>query len=803
MLVYAADSTNAVPMTHHTPPTPVLEDPERLSALRRTGLVAAERVASFDRLVHAAALAVRAPVAQINLVTGDRQIPRATTGPGEWMSNRPVSLDFSYCQHVVASPAPLAITDSRIHPLTRESRATRESGIVSYAAAPLTTADGHTLGTLCAIDFRVREWTPEEMEILRALATVAVVEIEERLRGEREASRSLRESEERYRTLTEVDPDGIVVMDDTGVIVSANPAMERIFGYPPEELIGKPLSMLIPERLRAAHEQGMRRYLATGRRNIPWTGVELPGLTRAGREIATEISFGEYVQDGRHAFAGFIHDISRRKREEMRRAAEHAVTRALAESASLDEAARRIMPAVGEPLGWDIGALWGVGPAGDVLTCMELWLRPGVHADRFVEATRAAAFARGEGLPGRAWAAGTAVWIVDAARDPALPRAGMAADAGLHGAAAFPITVGGAVRGVIEFFTREVEQPDDSLLRTMDAIGSEIGQFVERLRAEAGRDQALTEALEARLEAETQADELQAQASQLEETQAELEMANDDLQRANADLEFRTEEAEGARAAAERANQAKSQFLSTMSHEVRTPINAVIGYAELLQMEIAGPLTEMQRDYLVRVRGASQHLLALIGDVLDLSRVEAGEMQVGDNAVRLRETVNGALDLVRPQATEAGVEIEFDPGPDAVYRSDPGRVGQILVNLLSNAVKFTESGGRVRVICTVTDDAEVRSARAGPWIRTDVEDTGIGVAPEHAEEIFEPFYQVEGGYTRESGGTGLGLAISRRLARLMGGDITLQSRPGEGSRFTLWLPAVLEAGAAGRNDAPA
>lgn len=217
-------------MTHHPSPVPLLQDPERLSALRRTGLVTAERVAWFDRLVHAAALAVHAPVAQINLVAGDSQIPCACSGPGEWMSRRPVSLDFSYCQHVVASKAPVAIADSRVHPLTRESRATRESGIVSYAAAPLTTADGHTLGTLCAIDFRVREWTPDEMEILRALAAVAVVEIEERLRGGREALRSLRESEVRYRTLTEVDPDGIVVMDDTGVMVSANPAMERIFG---------------------------------------------------------------------------------------------------------------------------------------------------------------------------------------------------------------------------------------------------------------------------------------------------------------------------------------------------------------------------------------------------------------------------------------------------------------------------------------------------------------------------------------------------------------------------------------------
>jgi PAS domain S-box-containing protein len=253
------------------------------------------------------------------------------------------------------------------------------------------------------------------------------------------------------------------------------------------------------------------------------------------------------------------------------------------------------------------------------------------------------------------------------------------------------------------------------------------------------------------------------------------------------------DEAQAARGAAEEANRAKSVFLATMSHEIRTPINAVIGYAELLDMGLQGPLTEGQRGYLTRIRASSQHLLGLVNDVLDFAKIEAGEMGFAPRRVELRASAAEAVAMVAPQAHARGVALHEEPCPQgASYVADPDRVRQILLNLLSNAVKFTRPGGEISVRCAPRADPprEANPSGLGPWSCIEVRDTGIGIAPEELARIFEPFTQVDDTHTREAGGTGLGLAISRRFARLMGGELTARSRPGEGSSFSLWLPAA-------------
>ena len=271
-------------------------------------------------------------------------------------------------------------------------------------------------------------------------------------------------------------------------------------------------------------------------------------------------------------------------------------------------------------------------------------------------------------------------------------------------------------------------------------------------------------------------------------------------------------EVEAARQAAEAASNAKSQFLAVMSHELRTPLNAVLGYTELMELGIAGPVTHDQLEYHGRVRNSSQHLLNLINELLDLSKIESGHMDVNPGAVPAAVAIETTLELVRPQAGARHVTltVKTPDGEIAAALGDEARIRQILLNLLSNAVKFTAPGGEVVIECGESDSAPIVASTStmhdgvhasGPhagqptsWVYLRVIDRGPGIPPEMLDPIFQPFVQLAGAtdsvYRRSQGGTGLGLAISRRLARLMNGDVTVESRVGEGSTFTLWLPAA-------------
>jgi PAS domain S-box-containing protein len=251
----------------------------------------------------------------------------------------------------------------------------------------------------------------------------------------------------------------------------------------------------------------------------------------------------------------------------------------------------------------------------------------------------------------------------------------------------------------------------------------------------------------------------------------ELAVLNEQLRTQALELEQRRREAED-------ANRVKSEFLAAMSHELRTPLNAIGGYTELLSMGIQGPVTGDQRAALERIQRSQQHLLGLINDILNFSRMEAGEVTYARDHVPVGPTVRNAAQMVSISAETRGIALEVADGPETTAVADASKVDQILLNLLSNAIKFTEPGGRV----TLEHGAE--SGRAVVRVR----DTGIGIAPDQLESVFEPFVQVGRSLTRPAEGTGLGLAISRQLARAMGGDVTAESTEGVGSVFTLTLP---------------
>jgi anti-anti-sigma regulatory factor len=210
-------------------------------------------------------------------------------------------------------------------------------------------------------------------------------------------------------------------------------------------------------------------------------------LHRDGREFPVEVSFGEFALNGRRYFTGVIRDISRRKGNERRLAAQYEVTRVLAESASFREAAPAVLRAVGQALGWEVGVMWRVEAESETLYAVESWQAEGANADEFERVSRRTSFTKGEGLPGLVWQAGEPRWVEDMAADD-LPRTSLAARSGLHGAFAFPVRLRGRVLGVIEFFSREVREPDEALLRMMDHVGSQIGQVFARQRAQDERE---------------------------------------------------------------------------------------------------------------------------------------------------------------------------------------------------------------------------------------------------------------------------------------------------------------------------
>lgn len=276
---------------------------------------------------------------------------------------------------------------------------------------------------------------------------------------------------------------------------------------------------------------------------------------------------------------------------------------------------------------------------------------------------------------------------------------------------------------------------------------------------------------------------------------AQLVSLRDVTDRRHAEEQARLLERERtARAEAEAANQAKSEFLAVMSHELRTPLNAVLGYADLLDLGVAGPLSAEQRRQIARIRTSGRHLLSLVNEVLDLAKIESGRLSVACGPTRAGAVADSAVALVQPLAEARGITLAGQCAGDGnlEFDGDEDRVRQILVNLLNNAVKFTSPGGSIGVECGMTNspDAEARLHGQRRWVFMRVSDTGMGIPPERLPEIFEPFTQLSSGRTRSSDGSGLGLTISRRLARMMNGDLTARSVLGKGSTFTLWLPAA-------------
>ena len=510
-----------------------------------------------------------------------------------------------------------------------------------------------------------------------------------------------------------------------GRYLGVNRAWEEFFGIGREEFLGKTVHELYPQSPGVAEKHfamdlelwnhpGSQRY-------------ETPVTVRGGRVRHTIYCKATFTgADGQVAgLIGTILDITERKQAEQREAIEHAATRLIAEADTLSDAIRGIIGVMCRQLGWVCGAHWSIQPGGTTLKRAETWTDGDPAIGTFLDATRGMVYSPAQsGLVRRVLATGTPVWIADVAREEGYLRGKSAAAAGLHGAFALPVLIGNEVRGVIEFYSRDVSQLDDWLLQLGTSVGNQVGQLMARRRAEAD----------------------------LREAHEELSRRAQDLARSNSELQ---------------------QFAYVASHDLQEPLRMISSYTQLLMRRYGTIFDQDAKEFMEFIVDGAARMKQLIEDLLAYSRV--GTRGREPEPTDAQAALDQALANLRAAVESSGATVTHDAMP--TVRADASQLAQLFQNLVGNAIKFRGAEPpRIHVGAQEKESEVVLSVR----------DNGIGIDPQYFERIFVIFQRLHS--KAEYEGTGIGLAICKKIVDRHGGRIWVESAPGTGAVFKWTVP---------------
>lgn len=781
---------------------------ERLTSLYGLGILDTPPQQNFDRITRLAQAHFHFPIVLISFIDSQRQWFKSCIGLTQSESPR----ETSFCGHAILQPDLFMIEDASQDPRFADNpMVVGEPGIRAYFGAPLKSPEGYYVGTLCLIDTVPRQLTLAEQQTLLDMA--GMVEDKLALSHIRQQAELAAQREEHLNAILHAELDGILTIDSQGIIKAVNPAAQKMFGYNAAEMIGQFMGMLFQATDTERVKRLLYRYTHNHHKSSIWRSRRSIGLRHTGQTFPLELIASKMQLKNQTHFTLIVRDVT--ERQLYKSQAEVLVDR-LRRSQQVANIGTWDWNISTNELFWTEGTAAILGLSARQMNIQFEVFEAAIHVEDRAKVIAAIErcvtqrekydiehrIVRPSGEVRWVQEKGDVVFdkqhqpvqmlgvIIDIherklvelelkQRRKQLRLAESRAKLGhwradlttgeLHWSSVIYEIFGFDTNLTpnVEVFKQAVHPDDWFLVEQSHVVAAETGlhDVVHRIIRGDGEVRYVHELAEAIVE--------NGEIRQLIGTVQDIT----ELKQAELELLTQQHQLREAMEAAERANRAKSEFLSNMSHELRTPLNSILGFTQLLAL--GKNLNDMQRDSLQEISQAGSHLLELINEVLDMAKIETGKLELHFEPIRLDSLFNECVSLIKPIALTKQIELVLLTADNGAVSADRLRLKQVLLNLLSNAVKYNVVGGQVKI----------KVEQLAGFTRISVSDTGMGIAEDKLAQLFEAFNRLgyEGGAIE---GSGLGLSISRKLIEMMGGEIGVNSQLHHGSEFWLTLKTV-------------